>query len=86
MAWRKSQTVLLEGDIEFIETPEPVLAFYRTLGPQKMLCIFNLSSQQTSIDMPTSIVKEYNELSHHSAKLSQDTLTLEPFACFYAKC
>ena len=86
MAWRKSQTVLLEGDIEFIETPEPVLAFYRTLGPQKMLCMFNLSSQQTSIDMPTSIVKEYNELSHHSAKLSQDTLTLEPFACFYAKC
>ncbi|WP_350585463.1 alpha-glucosidase family protein [Pseudoalteromonas sp. RB2-MNA-CIBAN-0110] len=86
MAWRKSQTVLLEGDIEFIETPEPVLAFYRTLGPQKMLCIFNLSSQQTSIDMPTSIVKEYDELSHHSAKLSQETLTLEPFACFYAKC
>ena len=86
MAWRKSQTVLLEGDIEFIETSEPVLAFYRTLGPQKMLCIFNLSSQQTSIDMPTSIVKEYNELSHHSAKLSQDTLTLEPFACFYAEC
>ena len=86
MAWRKSQAVLLEGDIEFIETPEPVLAFYRTLGPQKMLCIFNLNSQQTSIDMPTSIVKEYNELSHHSAKLSQDTLTLEPFACFYAKC
>ncbi|MBH0037872.1 alpha-glucosidase family protein [Pseudoalteromonas sp. SWN166] len=86
MAWRKSQTVLLEGDIEFIETPEPVLAFYRTLGAQKMLCLFNLSSQQTAINMPTSIVKEYNELSHHSAKLSQDTLTLEPYACFYAKC
>ena len=86
MAWRKSQTVLLEGDIEFIETPEPVLAFYRTLGAQKMLCMFNLSSQQTAINMPTSIVKEYNELSHHSAKLSQDTLTLEPYACFYAKC
>ncbi|MBH0025518.1 alpha-glucosidase [Pseudoalteromonas sp. SWN29] len=86
MAWRKSQTVLLEGDIEFIETPEPVLAFYRTLGAQKMLCMFNLSSQQTAINMPISIVKEYNELSHHSAKLSQNTLTLEPYACFYAKC
>ena len=86
MAWRKKQTVLLEGDIEFIETPEPVLAFYRTLGTQKMLCLFNLSSQQINIDMPTSIVKEYNELSHHSAKLSQDRLTLEPFACFYAEC
>ncbi|MBB1274976.1 alpha-glucosidase family protein [Pseudoalteromonas sp. SR43-3] len=86
MAWRKGQTVLLEGDIEFIETPEPVLAFYRTLESQKVLCMFNLSSKQTSIDMPTSIVKEYNELSHHKVKLSQDTLTLEPYACFYAKC
>ena len=86
MAWRKNQAVLLEGDIEFIETPEPVLAFYRILGAQKMLCLFNLSSQQTAINMPTSIVKEYIELSHHSAKLSQDTLTLEPYACFYAKC
>ncbi|WP_166419092.1 alpha-glucosidase family protein [Pseudoalteromonas sp. Z1A8] len=86
MAWRKNQAVLLEGDIEFIETPEPVLAFYRILGAQKMLCLFNLSSQQTAIKMPTSIVKEYIELSHHSAKLSQNTLTLEPYACFYAKC
>jgi len=86
MTWRKKQTVLLEGDIEFIETPEPVLAFYRTLGTQRMLCMFNLSFQQASIDMPTSIVKEYTELSHHSAKLSQDTLTLEPYACFYAEC
>ncbi|MDQ2043709.1 alpha-glucosidase family protein [Pseudoalteromonas sp. 20-92] len=86
MTWRKKQTVLLEGDIEFIETPEPVLAFYRTLGTQRMLCMFNLSFQQVSIDMPTSIVKEYTELCHHSAKLSQDTLTLEPYACFYAEC
>ncbi|KAA1156003.1 alpha-glucosidase family protein [Pseudoalteromonas fuliginea] len=86
MTWRKKQTVLLEGDIEFIETPEPVLAFYRTLGTQRMLCMFNLSFQQVSIDMPTSIVKEYTELSHHRAKLSQDTLTLEPYACFYAEC
>ncbi|WMS92203.1 alpha-glucosidase family protein [Pseudoalteromonas sp. HL-AS1] len=86
MAWRKGQTVLLEGDIEFIETPEPVLAFYRTLGKQRMLCMFNLSAKQTSIDMPTSIVKEYTELSHHSAKLDQGTTTLEPYACFYAQC
>ncbi|QCU74015.1 alpha-glucosidase [Pseudoalteromonas distincta] len=86
MAWRKGQTVLLEGDIEFIETPEPMLAFYRTLGKQRMLCMFNLSAKQTSIDMPTSIVKEYTELSHHSAKLDQGTTILEPYACFYAQC
>lgn len=66
IAWRKKQTILLEGDIEFIERPEPVLAFYKTLGAQKMLYLFNLSSQKTAINMPTSIVKEYNQLNHHS--------------------
>jgi alpha-glucosidase len=86
MTWRKSQAVLLEGDIEFIETPEPALAFYRTLGSQKMLCVFNLSSQQASINMPVSVVTQYTELSHHNAKLSNNLLTLEPYACYYAKC
>ena len=46
MAWRKAKDVLLEGSIEFINTDEPVLAFYRSLNDTKMLCVFNLSAQR----------------------------------------
>ncbi|WP_166114090.1 alpha-glucosidase [Pseudoalteromonas sp. Z9A5] len=86
MIWRKKQPTLIEGDIEFIDTPEPILAFYRTLGAQKMLCMFNLSSQQLVINMALSITKEHTELSHHNAKFSNNQITFEPYACFYSQC
>ena len=86
MAWRKTKTVLLEGDIEFINTHEPVLAFYRTFENEKMLCVFNLSSADASLSMPTEVLTEFSELSHHKGHVTNDELLLAPFACYYAKC
>ena len=86
MAWRKTKTVLLEGDIEFINTHEPVLAFYRTFENEKMLCVFNLSGAEASLSMPTEVLTEFSELSHHKGHVTNDELLLAPFACYYAKC
>lgn len=86
MAWRKTKTVLLEGDIEFINTHEPVLAFYRTFENEKMLCVFNLSGTEASLSMPTEVLTEFSELSHHKGHVTNDELLLAPFACYYAKC
>lgn len=86
MAWRKTKTVLLEGDIEFINTHEPVLAFYRTFENEKMLCVFNLSNADASLSLPTEVLTEFSELSHHKGYITNDQLLLAPFACYYAKC
>ena len=86
MAWRKTKTVLLEGDIEFINTQEPVLAFYRTFENEKMLCVFNLSGTEASLSMPTEVLTDFSELSHHKGHVTNDELLLAPFACYYAKC
>ena len=86
MAWRKTKTVLLEGDIEFINTHEPVLAFYRTFENEKMLCVFNLSGTEASLSMPTEVLTEFSELSHHKGHVANEELLLAPFACYYAKC
>ena len=86
MAWRKTKTVLLEGDIEFINTHEPVLAFYRTFKNEKMLCVFNLSNAEASLSLPTEVLTEFSELSHHKGHVTNDELLLAPFACYYAKC
>ncbi|MGB5788039.1 MAG: alpha-glucosidase family protein, partial [Pseudoalteromonas nigrifaciens] len=67
MAWRKTQAVMITGDIEFIQTAEPILAFYRTLNNEKMLCVFNLSAQQARLSLPVAITKAYDTLSHHNA-------------------
>jgi alpha-glucosidase len=45
MAWRKSQPALRWGDIRFLDTPEPVLAFTRRHGDDTVLAAFNLSHE-----------------------------------------
>lgn len=86
MAWRKTQAVMVTGDIEFIQTAEPILAFYRTLNNEKMLCVFNLSAQQARLSLPVAITKAYDTLSHHNATLSNNQLIMNGFGCYYAQC
>ncbi|WP_392343813.1 alpha-glucosidase family protein [Pseudoalteromonas prydzensis] len=84
MTWRKQQAILLEGDIEFINTPEPLLAFYRRFAGQIMLCVFNLAQEPASLDIELSDIVPHTELNHHNGSLDKQTLTLPGFGCFYA--
>lgn len=42
---RKSMPALRVGDIEFLDVADPILAFTRSHGNEKLLCVFNLSAQ-----------------------------------------
>ena len=74
----------LEGDIEFINTEEPVLAFYRALDGVKILCAFNLGAQSSELVIADTISSQHTELSHHTAELNNNKVTLPGFGCFYA--
>ena len=52
LAWRRTQPALLHGDIAFVDTPEPVLAFRRTTSAQTLLVAFNLSETALRIAWP----------------------------------
>jgi alpha-glucosidase len=54
LAWRRTQAALVEGDIHFLDTPEPVLAFVRTLGDARLLVAFNLSGD--AVDVAIDVV------------------------------
>src|SRR3546814_10894391 len=54
MHWRKSQPALRWGDIAFVDTVEPVLAFTRHLDGQTVLVAFNLSDAAIDIPLPTT--------------------------------
>ncbi len=84
MTWRKQQAILLEGDIEFINTPEPLLAFYRRFAGQTMLCVFNLAQEPASLNIEHTDIVQHTELNHHNGSLEKQTLTLPGFGCFYA--
>ena len=51
--WRKSQPALITGAIEFVDAPEPILAFWRALGTERLLCVFNLGTKSARFTLPT---------------------------------
>jgi alpha-glucosidase len=53
MRWRRSQPALRWGDIHFLDTAEPVLAFTRRLDDEALLVVFNLADAGVDIDLPS---------------------------------
>ena len=85
MAWRSTQPALVEGSIRFIETDEPVLAFYREHDGESILCCFNLADAPASLDLTLQPTHQFaGELNHHNASLHGSTLTLPAFGCWFA--
>ncbi len=54
MRWRKSQPCLRWGDIAFLDTTEPVLAFTRSCNGDSLLMAFNLGPDPARIELPMS--------------------------------
>jgi alpha-glucosidase len=53
IAWRRTMPQMTRGDIEFLDAPEPVLAFRRTLaGERSVLCVFNLGADEVKFALP----------------------------------
>jgi alpha-glucosidase len=53
IAWRRQHPQLLRGDIEFLDTPEPVLALRRDLaGERSIIAVFNLGGEAVTVALP----------------------------------
>ena len=49
LGFRRDHPVLVDGDISFLRTDEPVLAFRRSGPDGSMVCVFNLSPNGVSV-------------------------------------
>ncbi|KFC68405.1 Maltodextrin glucosidase [Devosia sp. LC5] len=76
LAWRRTHPVLSGGDIDFLKTPEPILAFRRTGPAATMLCVFNLSPEPHQLTL-TGATATPEPISQH-ANLDNGALTLGP--------
>lgn len=86
VSWRKKYSALVNGDIEFLDSPEPVLVFVRQNDNQKVLVAFNLSNETAEVDLVQK--NELEILLDHglaSGELSKGKLSLPPFGCFFAQ-
>jgi alpha-glucosidase len=84
LAFRKAHEALIDGDIEFLRSDEPVLAFRRKGEAENLLCIFNLSPETVQVTV-TGAAADAQPLSiSQGARLGRTRLTLEAngFALF----
>jgi alpha-glucosidase len=65
MRWRQTQPALRWGEIEFIETAEPVLGFIRRLGEQALLVMFNLGVDGIELTLPPLPAGELTPIGGH---------------------
>ena len=87
-AWRKGFEAILYGDIEFIETPEPILAFKRSYNGLTLLVCFNLSNEAQTISLEQLGVSELSLITDHklvTATINDNNLEMPAFASVYAK-
>ncbi len=53
--FRREHRVLRLGDIEFFDAPEPILAFRRSDGVSRLVCVFNLGAESVEYGLPANV-------------------------------
>ena len=83
LSWRKTQPALVTGAIEFLDTPEPLLAFVREQDGKRVLVAFNLSAREVAW-APPIIAMMLEAPGVIAAGMDGDVLVFPPHAVVYA--
>ena len=86
LAWRRSTPALIRGDIELLPEDPQVLAFVRTDGTSRVLCVFNLSAEPGQWTLPEAIGKFDRALGPacEGTRLDAGVLHLPPWGVWHA--
>jgi alpha-glucosidase len=81
LAWRKQRPALVRGDIAFVESNEPVLAFERTWKGERILCAFNFSNRSAS----QPVASDWRSIDGHGfdAEFEEGKILLPPFGAWF---
>jgi alpha-glucosidase len=85
IAWRKASPAMTLGDLAFLEAPDPVLAFVRTEGHERIACVFNLSDAPAAPTIPELEAAELLDLRTGDAELRGASLGLSPYAAVFLR-
>jgi alpha-glucosidase len=83
--WRKQHKALLFGDINFLDCPEPVLAFVRTLAEQKLLVCCNLSDVPQHIHLADcGHIKPLSGFGLNAGAVEGFDISIPAYGCLFA--
>jgi len=82
LASRRKSAALRLGEIEFLDSPAPVLAFLRSHENERILCVFNMSDKHTRFKHPLLESAEPIVTSETAENPSSGNLALLPCAAW----
>ncbi len=87
LAWRKTQPALLYGEFSLLAEHPQLLAYVRTHGAEKILCLFNLSEQALSWSLPSDLQPHsiLSESGLRGASLRDSQAQLPPYAGLFVR-
>ncbi|OOG54598.1 alpha-glucosidase [Rhodanobacter sp. B05] len=88
MRWRRSHPALRWGDIEFVETVEPVLAIIRRLDGEALLVMFNLGTAAIELSLPPLSGSGWTAIGGHGLQAGSiygNTLRLPGHGAWFAR-
>ncbi|MBA5776038.1 alpha-glucosidase [Stappia sp. F7233] len=85
LAWRSGHEALKKGTIRFLDMPEPVLAFLREAGAERMLCAFNLGAEPVSAVLPAGLRPEGIEGHGFAGEAEGGSLRLAGYDALFAR-
>jgi alpha-glucosidase len=85
LRWRRTQAVLVHGSLQVLPAHPQVLAFIRSHGSQRLLCVFNFTGSAVSWSVPTGWqgAKLVDGSGLAGAALEAATLKLDPWGGAY---
>jgi alpha-glucosidase len=84
LALRKNSGALRLGGLDFLDAPPPVLAFLRTYGHERVLCVFNMSNGNALFQSTLFSNGAAIPMGTAETKLAATTLSLSAYAAFFA--
>jgi alpha-glucosidase len=83
MHWRKKQPALEAGNLQILDTDEPIFAFIREYAEQSLLCVFNISDEAVEYDLSSySECRETKGL-RFTTEREGDRLKLPAYGVFF---
>jgi alpha-glucosidase len=83
LQWRKLQPALISGNMELLDTPEPILGIQRSSQEQKLVALFNLSPKPIHFDLsPWGNLVNANERDFF-VRQYENTIELSGYGVFF---
>jgi alpha-glucosidase len=84
LAFRREHPALAKGKIDFAHADDQCLAYTRSHGNETLICVFNMSEQAASLDLPAG---EWETLSGHGFAAERDNqkINLPPLGAWFGR-